>query len=138
MADLSVIREALARNLAAIPGLAQSPYLLSSPTPPAAEIQPDEVIYDQAMRRGLDRWRLTVRVFVGFTSDIGAQKRLDRMLATTGVESIKAALESDPTLGGAVDDLRVTGCSGYRLFSRDGGQSVLGAEWQVEVLAAGT
>ncbi|MBX5461640.1 MAG: hypothetical protein IRZ28_11190 [Steroidobacteraceae bacterium] len=134
MAD---IRTGLAANLAPIPGLQESPWLLSNPTPPAAEIQPDEVDYDQALGRGLDRWRFTVRVFAGFTSDVGAQKLLDLMLAPSGPRSVKAALESDCTLGGKVDDLRVTRCSGYRLYGRDGGPSVLGAEWQVEVLVAG-
>lgn len=137
MPSLEDIRTGLATNLAGVTGLAESPYLLSNPTPPACEIQPGPIEYDQAFRRGLDRWTLTVRVFVGPSSDIGAQKRLDTMLAPAGTDSIKAALESDRTLGGMVDDLQVTRCEGYRVFVREGAPSVLGAEWTVVVLAEG-
>lgn len=136
-ADLGAIREGLAANLATIPGLAESAYLLSNPTPPAAEVQPSEIEYHQAFQNGSELWRLVVRVFVGNTSDKGAQIRLDRMLASSGDYSVKAAIEADKTLGGACDALKVTGCSGYRVFSRDGAPGVLGAEWQVEVYATG-
>jgi hypothetical protein len=85
----------------------------------------------------MDTWTMIVRVFVGVASDIGAQKRLDAMIASSGASSVKQALESDPTLGGTVDDLRVTRCTGYRVFTREGGTGVLGAEWEVEVIATG-
>lgn len=138
MASLTTLREALASNLAGIPGLQQSAYLLANPTPPAAEVLPAPIEYDKAMGRGHDLWRFTVRVFVGLTSDIAAQKRLDKMIASSGTNSIKAALESNTTLGGAAEDLHVTRCSGYRLFKRGTGQPLLGAEWEVEVHAPGT
>jgi hypothetical protein len=137
VASLTAIREGLAANLAGIEGLNESAYLHANPTPPAAEVQPSEIVYDGAFSRGMDTWQLVVRVFVGVTSDRGAQARLDRMLESTGDDSVKAALESDCSLGGACDDLRVTGCSGYRIFSRDGMPPVLGAEWQVQVIATG-
>ena len=78
-----------------------------------------------------------MRVFVGAVTDIGSQKRLDGMLAATGADSVKAAIESDRTLDGACDSLRVVRCSGYRLFGREGAPSVLGAEWDVEIYARG-
>jgi hypothetical protein len=144
MADYVALCEALASNLATIDGLQESAYLLSNPTPPAAEVQVGETEYDKAMHRGLDTVMLTVRVFVAFASDIGAQKRLRAMLATDGTASVKAAIESDRTLGGQAEDLRVTKCTGERGFLREigGGTSgrgstqgaLLGAEWTVEVL----
>lgn len=137
MAALSDIREGLAATLKPIPGLHESAYLLSNPTPPAAEIQPSETEYDHAFGRGCDEWTFVIRVFVGATSDIGAQKRLDGMLASSGASSIKAAVEADPTLGGVVEDLRVTRCTGYRVFAREGGAGVLGAEWEVSIVARG-
>lgn len=133
-ATLAQIRTGLAANLASITGLAQSAYVLSNPTPPAAEIEPGAVEYDQAFGRGHDRWAMTVRVFVGLTTDIGAQKRLDTYLAPSGATSVKTALESDLTLGGTVQDLHVTGCSGYRVYPRQGQAPVLGAEWQLTVI----
>lgn len=137
MADLAELRAGLAANLSSISGLQESAYLLANPTPPAAEIQPDETEYDKSMGRGTDLWRFIVRVFVANTSDIAAQKKLDLMLASHGSSSVKQALESDPTLDGAADDLRVVRCSGYRIYSREGWPAVLGAEWQVEVYAKG-
>jgi hypothetical protein len=137
VASLQAIREGLAANMNAIPGLAASPWLLSNPTPPAAEIQPSEIEFDQASDRGFDRHLLIVRVFVAASTDRGAQNRLDQMLAGSGAYSVKAAIEADRQLGGACDDLLVMRCSGYRVFSREGMPSVLGAEWEVQVIAAG-
>lgn len=138
MASLTDIRVALADNLSSIAGLQQSAYMLSNPTPPTAEVMPSSIRYDRSMARGLDTHNLTVRVLVGQSSDRGAQKRLDGFLAGSGATSIKAAIESDTTLGGAASDLRVMECSGYRVYGREGNASVLGAEWQVEVVAKGT
>lgn len=133
---MAEIREGLRARLDTITGLQASAYLLSNPTPPCAEIQPGEIEYDRAMARGMDGTQMTVRVYVGNTTDIGSQKRLDRMLAPAGADSVKAAIEADRTLGGVVDDLRVTRCSGYRVYSRAGmpNATVLGAEWDIEVI----
>jgi hypothetical protein len=137
MADLADIRAGMKANLSAIPNLQIAAYVLSNPTPPAAEIEPGPIKYDLTYGRGTDEWALTVRVFVAGAADIGAQVRLDRMLSSAGPESVKAALESDKTLGGAVDTIRVTDCSGYRLYARENGAAVLGAEWQVTALGSG-
>jgi hypothetical protein len=130
MADVTALREGLAANLESIPRLAESPWLLSNPNPPAVEIQPGEIEYDQAYWRGTDLHRFVA-------SDKGAQKLLDRFMNGSGDYSVKAALESDCTLAGACDDLHVKRCSGPRIFSREGMASVLGAEWDVEVIASG-
>lgn len=135
---LTEIREGLADALASIPDLQESAYLLANPTPPSAEVQPGPVEYDAAMARGSDRWTMTVRVFVGAVTDRGAQARLDKMLAPTGGYSVKAALQADRTLDGAAQTLRVVRCTGYRIFGREGAAPVLGAEWEVDVIASGT
>jgi hypothetical protein len=137
VASLTDIREALADSLSVIPGLNQSAYLLSNPTPPCAEVQPGETEYDLAMHRGLDRWTLTVRVMVGASTDQGAQRLLDKMIESSGALSVKAAVEADSTLGGACSDCSITRCTGYRLITREGQSPLLGAEWIVEVLATG-
>lgn len=134
MTDMADIREGLATNLRVIPDLQVSPYVLASPSPPAAEIVPASVNYDESFQRGGDTWTLTVRVFIGSAADINAQVRLDRMLASAGPLSVKEALEADDELGGAVDDVRVTSCTGYRQY---GDTPVLGCEWEVRVLAPG-
>lgn len=143
MADYELLAEALAANLSSIVGLQESAYLLSNPTPPAAEVQVAETEYDLAMGRGLDKAMFTVRVFVAMSSDIGAQKKLRAMMASSGDTSVKAALESDRRLGGLAQDSRVTKCSGEKGFLREvagtAGRGsaqgpLLGAEWTVEVL----
>lgn len=132
MASLAEIREGLAANLATIGGFQVSAYALGNPTPPSAEIVPARIEYDHAGSRGLDVYVVTVRVFVGLASDVGAQKQLDEFLDKDGTSSVKEAIESDPTLGGVVDDLSVKSSSGYRVFEA-GGRPVLGAEWDVEL-----
>jgi hypothetical protein len=137
MPELADIRAALAANLATLTDVQVSPYMLASPTPPCIEIYPDEVSYDQALQRGLDQWTLIVRAYVGLTTDQGAQIKLDELLAPSGAMSVKAAVESDPDLGGSIDDLRVTRASGYRIYARPGTGELLGCEWTVDIYAVG-
>jgi hypothetical protein len=132
--ELSAIREGIKTNLDAIPGWHISAYMLSNPTPPAIHVFPDEIQYDKAMGRGHDDWWFIVQGFVGMPSDIGAQQRLDTLLASTGAASLKENVESDCTLGGIVDDLRVETTTGYRVYPRPQAEPVLGAEWRVYVM----
>lgn len=141
MPSFAEIREGIAANLDTIPGLQASAYVLGNATPPAAEVEPgwgseSAISYDKAFQRGLDGYAFTVRVLVGNAHDIGAQKRLDKMIAPSGSSSVKAAVEANPTLSGAIDDLRVTECGGYRRYGNEG--RVLGAEWKVQVWAEGS
>lgn len=138
MADIAAIRAGIARNLADVAGFQVSPYMLSSPTPPAAHVIPGEIEFDKAMARGSDRLVMLVQAFVALGTDIGAQKRLDAFLAGAGTSSFKEAIESDTTLAGAAHDLRVTGIQGYRVFTFEGKGQMLGAELRVEVWAPGT
>lgn len=131
MTEMADIRLGLAANLGVLPDLQVSPYVLSSPSPPSAEIVPASINYDQSFQRGGDQWTFTVRVFIGSAADRGAQVRLDQMLASEGPLSVKEALESDCTLKGAVNDLRVTTCTGYRQYGD--ANPVLGCEWEVVV-----
>lgn len=142
MTGLEDIRAALTTNLKSkIPDVQMTGYMLSQPTPPCFEVEPDPagVQYDMAMGRGLDEWRLIVRGLVATGLDIGAQKTLDRWLAPTGDLSVKAAIESDRTLSGAADDLQVATVSNYRLFVSAASSNVvyLGAEWNVRIIASG-
>lgn len=134
-ATLEQIRLGIAAALQAIPGLQANGYMMSQPTPPAVEVFPAEVQYHQAMGQGLHGWTITVRGFVGLSSDIGAQKLLDRWLAPTGDHSFREAIEADQSLGGIVDAVTVQMASGYTVFIREGSPPFLGAEWTVEVMA---
>jgi len=138
MADLALIRAGLAANLGVLGIQNTSAYMLANPTPPSVHVFPAGVEYDLAMARGLDHWTLTVQLFVALSADIGSQVNLDRYLASSGALSVKAAIESDPTLGGSCADASVTSCSGYRQFVSEGRPPYLGVDWTVEVYATGT
>lgn len=140
-ATLTQIREALATALDAIPDVQASAYMLGNPTPPSVWVFPDETDYDETMQRGLDCFKFTVQGFAGLVADKAAQITLDKMLAPDGASSVKAAVESDRTLGGIVDDLRVVRHTGYQIYQRPNlgsgtsqGQ-LISAEWTVEVYA---
>lgn len=128
--DYTAIREALAASLDDIDELQQTPYFLTNPTPPAAEVVPGPIDYTSAFQSGRDEVVMIVRVFVGTVNDVAAQKRLDGFLND---DTIKAAIEADPTLAGASSDLMVKSCSGYRQYRRSAGEPLLGAEWRVTV-----
>lgn len=141
MADVRLLREGLAANLSTIPGIQVSPYILANPTPPCAYVSLGPVEYDKTMRRGHDDWTFVVYVIVGVAApDVASQQRLDRMLASSGAESVKEALESDPTLGGSADDVHVVSATGPQTYERDAVQgatrvSYLGVEFTVAVMA---
>lgn len=140
MATLFDIRAALAANLSTLRGVQVSAYVLGNPTPPCLWVRPDPsagIEYHGAMRNGLEFWHMLVQAQVGLLSDIGAQQKLDEMLATSGATSVKAALESDRTLGGVAADLKVDRCSGYQEFGRQDGSTVLGCDWSVTVYMNG-
>ena len=133
-ATVTQIREGLAVNLAAIPNIQVSAYMLVSPVPPVVHVFPAGVEYDRGMHRGLDILTFTVEVFVAMGLDVGAQMRIDRMLSPSGTESIKTAVESDRTLGGVVSDTWVERVSGYRLVELpEMEQKALSADWLVRV-----
>lgn len=141
MANLAAIRAGIAANLrTAFPTNVQiTGYNLANPLAPAFEIEVDRVIYDGAMSRGHDEWLFTVRGFATSGTDQAAQMRLDPWLDSTGAESVKAALESDRTLGGTVSDARVVQVTRVATFTpaASAGTSFYGAEWQLRVIAAG-
>lgn len=135
MSKMADLRTALAATLADLPGVQENAYVMSNPTPPSAEIEPAPIDYDLAMQRGLDKWLFTVRVFVGATADLGAQKKLDAFIDPTGDSSIKTLIETDRTLGGVCDHVQVLKCSGYKTYqlAHNAGGLWLGAEWTVQV-----
>jgi len=136
LADLAAIRAGIARNLSAIPDVQVSAYLLANPTPPLLQVVPGEIEWDLAYARGLDKIMLKVQAFVALTEDIGSQVTLDKYLNGSGPLSVKAAVESDETLGGIVGTCQVTNTGAVQLYT--GGQTPqLFVEWEVEVLARG-
>ena len=136
MPDLSAIREGIKTRLETISGWQVSAYIQSSPTPPCAMVYADETLFDVAV--DTDAIPMVVRVIVPFATDIGAQVSLDEYRARSGDKSVKAALEAEPTLGGAIDDLRVESISADTVYGGLGGQTLgIGCEFRVYVIATG-
>ena len=129
---IQTIRQGIATNLATISGLRTSAFVPDNPTPPIAIVVPDRVAFDAANRRGLDNYTFRVLVLAQRASERGAQATLDAFCNPTGATSVKAAIESDRTLGGNANDCRVTDLTEYGEVSI-GETQYLGATFSVTV-----
>lgn len=126
MASITDIRAGLASQIGAVPGLRTTTETPDTISPPIAIINVSNVSYDKAGSRGLDEYSFVVTVIVGRVGERTAQRLLDSYVSTTGASSVKLAVESNRTLGGKCDTLRVTEMRNY-------GQTVIG---EVTYLAA--
>lgn len=113
MATIAQIREGIADNLATIAGLRTTDTVPDNPQPPVAIVSPSSIQYDLSFQRGLDLHNFVVMIIVGRASERNAQRTLDLFCAGTGASSVKAAIESNRTLTGLVQDLRVTSMRNY-------------------------
>ncbi len=114
MPTLSDIRSGLATNLATVDGLRTSAFVPDEPKPPIAVIFPENISFDSAFGRGLDEYTFTIQLIVSKVSDRNAQSNIDAYCNPDGDSSVKAAVESDRSLGGLIQDLRVTEVRDYR------------------------
>jgi len=105
--DVSAIRNALATNLATISGLRTSGDVPDNPNPPIAVVFLENVQYDEAFRGGLTTFNFNVMVVVSRADDRTAQRKLNGFISPDGESSIKSAVESDRSLGGLVQTLRL-------------------------------
>lgn len=134
MSVINDIRDGLATNLATINGLRTASELIDNPSPPIALVAIDSVEYDQAYQNGLTLYNFTISVIVGRVAERTAQRKLDLYMAPTGDQSVKAGVESDRTLSGACQDLRVVS-SGSVGSIQVNDQTYLAAEFTVTVYA---
>lgn len=104
----SEVRDGLKTNLQEIDGLRCYDQVPDVIVPPCAIVGQLDFTFDLDNARGLDQANLNVFVIVQRFSERTGLDRLDKYLAGSGDFSIKAAIESDRTLGGACDTLRVT------------------------------
>ena len=111
---ITQIRTGLASALGNISGLRTSPIVPDSPNPPMGWVEPQTVNYDLSFGRGLDEFDFDLTILVQRTNDVRtAQNKLDLYCSSSGAQSVKRAIELDRTLGGLVQDCRVTGLSSY-------------------------
>lgn len=104
----SQVREGLKANLETIKGMRVYDLIPSVPVAPASVVGQLDFTFDLNNARGLDQANLDVVVLVQRFTERTGQNDLDKYLAGSGAYSIKAAIESDLTLGGACNTLRVT------------------------------
>jgi hypothetical protein len=135
MADISTLRTAIATNLSTITGLRTAATVPDQINPPIAVVMPTSIEYDLAFaRNGGDEYEFSVMVIVGRVDERMAQNKLDAYCSGTGAQSIKAAIESNKTLGGAAFTCRVTSLRNYNQVSV-ADVTYLAAEFVVQVYA---
>ena len=136
MALLTSIRDGLKTNLETISGLTAYEYVPDWIEPPIALVAPiNSLNYDSTMARGADTYEIPVIVYISRVDAQLSQDTVDGYLASTGATSVKAAIESDPTLGGAAMSVRVISASDYGEYEVTQGTSFLGVTFNVEVIA---
>ena len=134
-ATIAELRTGLADALSAIAGFRVYQDIPDTPSTPCAVLELRRVSYDTVMARGADEYQFTVTMLSGRADDRTAQARVEAAVAGSGPQSIKAALEADPTLGGAAMTTRVMEAGGLQSFDRNDGLQLLGVEFQVSIYA---
>lgn len=113
------VRSGLKANLEVIKGMRVYELVPTPAVAPCAIVGQLDFTFDLNNARGLDQANLDVVVLVGRFSERSGQIDLDKYLAGSGDYSIKAAIESDKTLGGACSTLRVTSAEAGTYLSGD-------------------
>jgi hypothetical protein len=131
---MSAIRAGLKANLDAIDGYQWSAYKLANATPPCGFVWVGPMAYDLAMGQDGDDLTMMLTVYVALVSDIGAAKKLEPLLDTSGASSVKTAIEADRQLGGVISDLRVVDHAGEQTYVIEGRGLALGTDFTIRVL----
>ncbi|MDF5755819.1 hypothetical protein [Spongiactinospora sp. TRM90649] len=106
--DVNTVCTALADQVrAGVPSLNCFGHIPDSTPVPCFFTGEYDIEYDKATDHGMDEAAITCYVLVSRTDIRSAQESLSRFAAGSGPLSIKAAIETDRTLGGAVEDIRV-------------------------------
>jgi hypothetical protein len=107
-ASINQVATGLAARLGTISGLRTYTYQPEQLNPPVAFPTIEQVTYHKAMSGGdvVQDW--TITVIVGRYTDRTAQSLLDTYLSYSGASSVRAAIESDRTLGGVAKTLILT------------------------------
>ncbi len=115
----SRVRSGLKTNLSLIKGVRSYDFVPDVIVPVCAVVGQLDFTFDLNNARGLDQATVDVIVIVQRFSERAAQDNLDKYLAGSGDYSIKTAIESDRTLGGACNTLRVTSAESGSYVSND-------------------
>ena len=137
MSVLGDIRGAIIDALSTLNINHDNGYLGSSIVSPWFEISipADGYTYDITYGRGTDTVRMILRGVVQIGDPVEAQQNMDSWLDPSGATSVKALVQADRTLGGLVDDLRVTSVRPHlRIPPADAGNvEYLCSEWDLDI-----
>jgi hypothetical protein len=113
------IRAALAAQLNTIAGLRAVASRNAQISPPAAVVMPVTGTFVRYSTTFDGECDLTLRaiLLVAEGDSTSGQDLMDAYLATTGPQSVYAAVQADPTLGGVVSWAAVTEATGYGLMN---------------------
>jgi len=131
MININGVRDALKTNLQTITNLRVYDLIPDVVVPPCAVVGQLDFTFDIDNARGLDQASVDIFVIVQRISERTGQDKLDLFLAGSGTGSIKTAIESDRTLGGLVDTLRVISADSGTYTSGD--QSFLSYRYNVTI-----
>ena len=135
MATLTGIRQGIGTALESITSLTVKDYVPDSIEPPTAVVGVVEnIVYDSTMARGSDTYTIPIFLYVSRVDAQDSQETLDAYLAPTGSSSIKQAVESDTSLGGVCDSVRVVEADNYGVYNINN-INYLGVEFEVEIIA---
>jgi hypothetical protein len=112
------------------------PYLVISPTPPCVDIYPADPFSEQTDYGPLRNrdFHLTVRARVKPVDVDASQQMLLQLMDPLAATSVHAAIISDDTIGGLVQEVSAEGPTGVIVYSPIGGEGYLvGCEWRTTV-----
>lgn len=104
-ASVTEVSDAIKTALSKIAGLRTHSYQPEQINPPFAYPELTQINYHRAMGLGDVEMQWTINVVVGRYTDRSANDLLDQFVSPTGDKSVRAALESDRTLGGVVQTM---------------------------------
>jgi hypothetical protein len=131
VADVNTITTALANQLATT-GIRAFPNAPGQVVPPCVVVIPNRpaIVYGQTFD-GEVQLNLLAIVLISAANDNTGQVALNAVLASSGPSSITAAVQKDPTLGGAVEFAVVLQVSTYGLVEY-AGQQYMGATFGIQ------
>ena len=138
-AAADLITAGTAALAAELDGIQVSPTLVLNPTPPCIDIYPADP-FAERNAYGPTSWDVvfTVRARVSTADHEGGQLLLLELMDPRSDLSVMAALLTDQTLNGTVNDSEVSVPGGFSLY-QDGGPTEarwLGCEWRLRMVLA--
>jgi hypothetical protein len=131
--DIPSVRAAIKQAINRIDGL-DVDNLRMNPNPPCAIVYPEPPFDFEMTFDGNSNPIFTILLLVPYVDTDDAQDQLDELLSTSGPRSVKAAIDRDSTLGGAVSSATVKNLKSYQPMQlMDGGTTYLSAEITLDI-----